>query len=251
MVMLAAFHLLLHRYTNQDDILVGIPIAGRTQHELEGLIGFFVNSLVIRCRFTPGIGFRQLLAQIRDTTLGAFGHQELPFEKLVETLTPQRDMSRNPLFQVMFSLQNDVLAPPQMEGLSVTSPDHGIAKAKFDLTLYIREHKKGLRATFNFATDLFHAATIERMAGHYLTLLTAVAEDADQAITRLPILSEQELTQLAEWNDTDANFDSDCCVQHVFERQVVHAPKAIALSLNDKKLLTVSSTSAPTTCPII
>lgn len=236
MVMLSAYHLLLHRYSGQDDILVGIPLAGRTLPELEGLIGFFVNSLVIRCRFMPELGFRQLLAQIRDTTVGAFGHQDLPFEKLVEALTPLRDMSRNPLFQVMFSLQNDALALPQMEQLSVSSPDLDIAKAKFDLTLFISERGKGLRATFNYATDLFHGATIERMADHYRTLLAAIVEDPDQAIGRLPLLTEKELTQLAEWNDTAAIFDRESCVQSIFERQVAQTPDAVALSLNDREI---------------
>ena len=236
MVMLSAYHLLLHRYSDQDDILVGIPIAGRTQPELEGLIGFFVNSLVIRCRFVPGLGFRQLLAQIRDTTVGAFSHQELPFEKLVEMLAPQRDMSRNPLFQVMFSLQNDALALPRMEGLDVSSPDLGIAKAKFDLTLFISERDKGLCATFNYATDLFNAATIERIASHYLTLLKAIIDNPEQSIASLPLLSDGERAQLARWNKTATDFPKTAGIQQLFEARTQAAPQAVAITDNHSQI---------------
>ena len=230
MVMLAAYHVLLHRYSGQDDIMVGIPIAGRTQPELEELIGFFVNSLAIRCRFTPDLGFRQVLSQTRDTTIGAFGHQELPFEKLVGALTPQRDMSRNPIFQVMFSLQNNGAAPPYMEGLRVSNPDVGITKAKFDLTLFVSGRDDGLRVTFNYATDLFLNTSIERMAGHYLALLTAITNDPDQRIATLRLLSSAEQAQLVRWNETASEFPNTIGIQRLFETQVRATPQAIAVS---------------------
>ena len=236
MVLLSAYQSLLHRYSGQDDILVGTPIAGRTQAELEPLIGFFVNSLVMRARFAPEISFRQLLAQVRETALGAFSHQELPFEKLVETLAPQRDVSRNPLFQAMFSLQNDGRVLPQMEQLGVISIDIGINRAKFDLTLFVCEWDNGLRATFNYASDLFDDATIERMAGHYLTLLTAIVESPDQAIVRLPLLTEKELVQLTEWNTTSATFDARLCIQSIFECKAAQTPDVVALSLNEQEM---------------
>ncbi|MEJ2379007.1 MAG: condensation domain-containing protein, partial [Pseudolabrys sp.] len=232
MVMLAAYQLLLHRYCGQDDILVGIPIAGRTQPELEGLIGFFVNSLVIRCRFSPELSFRQLLVQVRDTTIGVFSHQELPFEKLVEALTPQRDMSRNPIFQVMFSLENNDPVLPKMEGLDVNSQDIGIAKAKFDLTLFVTERTGSLRATFNYATDLFLDPSVERMAGHYLTLLKAVVNEPEQSIARVRLLSDEEQAQLRRWNATATDFPHTTGMQSLFEAQVRGIPSAIAVSDN-------------------
>jgi amino acid adenylation domain-containing protein len=235
MVLLGAYQVLLHRYSGQDDILVGTPIAGRTHTELEGLIGFFVNSLVMRARFTPKLSFRQLLAQVRETALGAFSHQELPFEKLVEELAPQRDMSRNPLFQVMFSLQNDV-PPPQMEQLSVSTPEIGINKAKFDLTLFVNEQGSSLRVTFNYAADLFHDTTIKRMADHYLTLLTAIVKNPDQNIATLPLLTATELAQLTEWNNTGTTFGAELCVQSIFEHQAAQTPEAAALIFKDQNL---------------
>ncbi len=236
MVLLSTYQLLLHRYSGQDDILVGTPIAGRTQAELEPLIGFFVNSLVIRTRFAPQLTFRQLLSQVRETSIGAFSHQELPFEKLVETLTPLRNMSRNPIFQAMFSLKNDDQVLPHMDQLSVRSLDLGINGAKFDLTLFVSEMDNGLRATFNYASDLFDDATIERMAGHYVTLLTAIVENPDQAVTRLQLLTGQELMQLAEWSSTRATFDAKLCIQSIFERQAALTPDAVALSVNEQEV---------------
>jgi len=236
MVMLAAYQLLLHRYSGLDDILVGIPIAGRTQPELEELIGFFVNSLVIRSRFSPELDFRQLLTRIRNATIGAFGHQELPFEKLVEALTPQRDMSRNPIFQVMFSLENDVPELPHMEGLHVSSPDIGTAKAKFDLTLFVSARAEGLRATFNYATDLFLDATIERMAGHYLTLLKAIVDNPERSIANLPLLSDGERTQLTQWNKTATEFPKTAGIQQLFEARAQATPQALAITDNHSQI---------------
>ncbi len=236
MVMLSAYQTLLYRYSGQDDILVGTPIAGRIQTELEPLIGFFVNSLVIRTRFTSELSFRQLLAQVRETALGAFSHQELPFEKLVETLTPRRDTSRNPLFQAMFSLQNDACVLPQMEQLGVSNLELGIDKAKFDLTLFVSESGSGLRATFNYASDLFHDIAIERMAGHYLTLLTAIVQNQDQAIARLPLLTVTEQAQLAQWNDTTTYFPAAESVQHLFEVKVSANSDAIAAIFNNSQI---------------
>lgn len=236
MVLLSAYQLLLHRYSGQDDILVGTPIAGRTHVELEPLIGFFVNSLMMRARFTPELSFRLLLAQVRETTLGAFGHQDLPFEKLVETLAPQRDTSRNPLFQTMFSLQNNARVLPQMEQLVASSINPGSDRAKFDISLFVSKTDNGLRANFNYASDLFHETTIERMAEHYLVLLTAIVKTPKLAVSKLPLLTQKEWVHLTEWNTTNAEFDTRLCIQSIFERRVAQTPDAVALSLDEQEI---------------
>ena len=167
MTLLAAFKVLLYRYTGQTDFAVGSPIANRTRAELEGLIGFFVNTLVLRTDLSGDPGFVELLGRVRETTLGAYAHQDVPFEKLVEVLNPERDMSYSPLFQVMFVLQNMPSAAVELPGLRL-SPVASIAGASmFDLTLYMWEEEKGLSGNVEYNTDLFDAATIERMVGHF------------------------------------------------------------------------------------
>lgn len=236
MVLLAALHVLLHRHSGQDDILVGTPIAGRNRIEFEGLIGLFVNSLVMRARPAPAQRFRAFLAEVRETVLAAFTHQDLPFERLVEALAPQRDMSRNPVFQVMFSLQSGDPALPDMQEILVTRHDLGGSRAKFDLTLFVSESADGLQVTFNYATDLFEATTIARMAGHYANLLAAVATDADQTLARLPLLTAQEHAHLADWNRNDRPFPRDAGLAQLFETEVRRAPDAIAAMMGDAQI---------------
>src|SRR5690606_7329143 len=197
MMLLAAFKVLLARYAAQDDIVVGSPIAGRNRAEIEHLIGFFLNSLVLRTDLSGEPSFRELLARVRNVTLDAYAHQDVPFEKLVEHIDPPRDPSRTPLFQVMFNMLPDwqrsvtALADLTAEPLAA-----GRVQAKFDLTVFAAEQPDGTLAfQFVYNTDLFERATIERMAGHYRTLLEAVVEDPARSISRLPILTPEERRQ--------------------------------------------------------
>jgi len=165
MTLLAAFQLLLHRYARQNDIVVGSPIAGRDRPELEGLIGLFANTLVFRTDLSGNPIFRELLGRVREVALAAYRHQDVPFEKLVEQVKPERNLSHSPLFQVMFALQNAPSAPPKLEGLTLTSVAVDSGTAKFDLTLSLREEDEELKGWLEYNTDLFDAATIHRMAG--------------------------------------------------------------------------------------
>jgi len=198
MTLLAAFQTLLHRYSGQEDIVVGSPIAGRNRSEIEGLIGFFVNTLVLRADLSGNPDFRELLAREREVCLGAYAHQELPFEKLVEEIHPGRDMSRPPLFQVFFNMMNSgdrrTLNLPGLHGEWIDVPE---AAAKFDMTVYVREQSSSINLNLVYNTDLFEPATISRLLGHYHTLLQAIAVDPQRPISSLPLLTEAERTQLA------------------------------------------------------
>ncbi|HZN91438.1 MAG TPA: amino acid adenylation domain-containing protein, partial [Myxococcales bacterium] len=231
MVLLAAFQALLHRYTGQDDISVGSPIAGRRHQELEPLIGFFVNTLVMRTRLSGNLTFRELLGRVRDVALGAYAHQDVPFEKLVEELQPTRDLSRSPLFQVLFALQN--APPPQLvlPGLTLRRFDaHGDVPAKFELSLSLDDTGQGFTGTFEYNTDLFEPATISRMAGHLRTLLEGVVENPEQRLSELPLLTQAERhTLLVAWNDTRAEYPGGACMHQPFEAQVKRTPDAVAL----------------------
>ena len=181
MTLLAAFKVLLYRYTGQTDFAVGSPIANRTRSELEGLIGFFVNTLVLRTDMAGDPGFIELLGRVRETTLGAYDHQELPFEKLVEVLNPVRDMSYSPLFQVMFVFQNMPGAAVELPGVRLSPVGTDAGASMFDLTLFMWEGEKGLSGRIEYNTDLFDAETIERMVGHFETLLKGVVADPGSA----------------------------------------------------------------------
>jgi hypothetical protein len=174
MVLLAAFQTLLHRYTGQTDIIVGSPVANRTPVDVEVLIGCFVNTLVLRTDLSGDPSFLELLTRVRDVAVGAYAHQDLPFEKLVEELQPERDLSRTPLFQVMAVLQNAPLSIPKLNGLELQPIEIDPQTAKFDLTLYLTETAKGLRADIEYNTDLFNEDTITRALGHYRRLLEEV-----------------------------------------------------------------------------
>src|SRR5690349_3836584 len=203
MTLLGAFSTLLYRYSGQRDVLVGTPIANRNRAETESLIGFFVNTLIMRTRFTEQLTFRELIGQVRETALEAYAHQDLPFEKLVEELQPERTLSHSPLFEVMFHLQNAVTESLNLSGLSVSELEIESQTAKFDLSLSMAESKDGLFGTLNYNTDLFDAVTIERMAGHFERLLEAAVANPDEQISRLQLLSEAEREQiLFDWNDT-------------------------------------------------
>jgi acyl carrier protein len=212
MVVLSAFQVLLSRYTGSEDIVVGSPIAGRTRREVEELIGFFVNTLVLRTDLSGDPSFRETLGRVRETTLGAYEHQELPFEKLVAELRPERSLSHSPLFQVSFALQ-DVEEPGNgLAELRTEGVDADFSPAKFDLTLAVAAREGDLRGAVSYSTDLFERGTIVRMLGHLGRVLEQVAADADVRLSRLELLGEAERALvLEEWNRTRAACASTSC----------------------------------------
>jgi amino acid adenylation domain-containing protein len=237
MMLLAAFQTLLHRYSGQEDIAVGTPIANRNREEIEGLIGFFINTLVMRTGMGGDPSFRELLGRVREVALGAYGHQDVPFEKVVEETHPERDLSRNPLFQVMFILQNAAEMVVNLGDLGVESLSGDTGTAKFDLTLSLMEKGRVLKGRVEYNTDLFEGGTIERMVGHLKTLLEGIVANADQRISELPILTEAERRQLlVEWNMTEAEYPRDACIHELFEKQVEKTPEAVAVVFEGKEL---------------
>ncbi|NOK08417.1 non-ribosomal peptide synthetase [Corallococcus exercitus] len=230
MTLMAGFQVLLSRYSGQRDFIVGTPIANRTREELEGLIGFFVNTLPLRAHLRDGASFREVLRQVRDRALGAYAHQELPFEKLVEELHVERALSHGPLVQVMFALQNVPGTPPQLPGLQVQALELQTPTSKFDLTLALTEVPEGLSGTFEYATALFEPRTIERMTDYFRRLLEGALHQPDAGIHALPWLSEAERQQvITAWNDTGRPYPRDLSLVQAFEAQVATRPEAIAV----------------------
>jgi amino acid adenylation domain-containing protein len=237
MILFAAFKVLLNRYTGQEDIVVGTPIANRTRVELEGLIGFFVNTLILRTDVSGNPSFREVLGRVRDVAFGAYAHQDLPIEMLVAELQPERDMSHLPLLQVMFVLQNLPGKSPSLSNLTLTPLELDTGTARLDLTLFIYKSGTETIYSFKYNTDLFEASTISRMLGHYQTLLESIATGPDQRIGQVPLLSEAERHQmLVEWNDTRADYPRDRCVHQLFEAQVQQTPDATAVMFEDQRL---------------
>ncbi|MBA2677961.1 MAG: non-ribosomal peptide synthetase, partial [Ktedonobacteraceae bacterium] len=192
MILLAAFQVLLARYSSQADIVVGTPVTNRTRTELENVIGCFVNTLVLRAQFSDRLTVRELLQQVRDTTLGAHAHQDLPFEKLVEVLHLDRDQSRNPLFQVMFILQNAAQEAVDLAGLTLQPLAMETGTVKFDMSLMISESETGLEGELGYNLDLFEPATIERLLRHFQTLLHGLVQNVEQRVADLPLLNAPE-----------------------------------------------------------
>ncbi|MBX9258015.1 amino acid adenylation domain-containing protein, partial [Desmonostoc muscorum CCALA 125] len=237
MTLLAAFETLLYRYTGQTDILVGTPIANRDRTEIEGLIGFFVNTLVMRANLDGDPSFSELLPEIREMALGAYAHQDLPFEMLVEGLQLERNLSHTPLFQVMFVLQNAPMEQVELTGLTVSSLPIENATAKFDLTLAMENTATGLVAGWEYNTDLFDASTIERMTGHFVTMLEAIVANPKQRISQLPMLTQSEQRQLLiEWNNTQTDYPIDKCIHELFEEQCLSTPDAVAVVFENQQL---------------
>ncbi len=237
MTLLAGFEALLFRYTGQEGILVGSPIAGRSRVETEELIGFFVNTLVLRGDLSGDPSFRTLLARTREDALGAYAHQDLPFEKLVEALQPERDLSRAPLFQVMFALQPPSGEVPEPAGLDIECLEVDAGTSQFDLTLSIAEDAEGLAGAFEYSTELFEEATIARMAGHLESLLRSAAADPDRRLSRLPLLSPPERRALlVEWSGAAANRSQGRTVVDLFEAQVARSPGAPAVVSGDRPI---------------
>ncbi|HYG08482.1 MAG TPA: amino acid adenylation domain-containing protein, partial [Pyrinomonadaceae bacterium] len=239
MLLMAGWQTLLYRYSGQTDVLVGTPIANRTRRETEPLVGFFVNTLVIRCRFAGESSFTELLKQVRDVALGAYTHQDVPFEKLVEELQPERSLSHSPLFQVMFILQNAPLGSLEMPELRLSPvvADGSPSMSKFDLTLEIQEAGASLDAALEYNTDLFEKATIERMTERFRMLLASIVADRHQSLSDIPLLTEAERRQtLVEWNETRADYPQEACVHSLFELQAERTPEATALEFQGQRL---------------
>jgi amino acid adenylation domain-containing protein len=237
MTLLAAFKALIYRYTRQEDVVIGTPIANRTKVEIEGLIGFFVNTLVLRTNLSGNPTFRNLLVNVREITLDAYTHQDLPFEKLVEELQPERNLSHSPLFQVMFAFQNTPRSDLKLHDLTLSRIDIDDGTAKFDLTLLMTEDEEGLSGSIEYNTDLFNDDTIGRMRGHYQSLLESIVADPEQHISELEFLTEGERQQiLVEWNNNQKNYPEDKCIHRLFEEQAERTPDAVAVVFEDEHL---------------
>ncbi|MFL1491454.1 non-ribosomal peptide synthase/polyketide synthase [Pseudomonas antarctica] len=238
MLLLASFQTLLHRYSGQNRLRVGVPIANRNRLETERLIGFFVNTQVIQVDLDGQMAFNQLLAQVKQRALEAQAHQDLPFEQLVEALQPERSLSHTPLFQVMFNHQdNPGAGPVQLPGLALQPLDWVASTTQFDLSLETEESAAGLWVSLTYATDLFEPATLERLAQHWQNLLRAVVNDASQALDELPMLSAQQWQQTVHsWNASHTEYPQARCVHQVFEVQALATPDAIALQFNGDTL---------------
>lgn len=236
MTTLAAFKAFLFRYTGQPDISVGSPIANRNQAEIEGLIGFFVNTLVMRSQISGKMTFRELLQQVRDVALGAYAHQDLPFEKLVEEMQIPRDMSHTPLFQVVFDLQNSLLESFEIPGLKLSVIDTENETAKFDLMLQLEEGGAQIKGMVEYNTDLFEATTIRRMVQHFENLLTAITQNIHQPISELELLSEPEKQLLVDWNRTATDYPQEKSLVEIFEERVTCTPDATAAIFGPARL---------------
>ncbi|HVR07333.1 MAG TPA: amino acid adenylation domain-containing protein, partial [Thermoanaerobaculia bacterium] len=231
MILLAAWKTLLCRWSGQDDVVVGSPIANRNRTEIEGLIGFFANTLVLRTVFEGNPTFRAVLGATRKVTLGAYAHQDLPFEKIVEELRPERNLAQTPLFQVIFTFQNVPYPDMDVADFRMTLMPPTSRAAMFDLTCNMKEMPEGVRTSFMYKEDLFDGATVARLADHYLRLLAAVAADPNQGIRELPLLSAAEAQQLVrEWCDTAADYGAAAAGLHeLIAAQAARTPAAVAV----------------------
>ncbi|WP_127087744.1 amino acid adenylation domain-containing protein, partial [Dulcicalothrix desertica] len=247
--LLTAFQTLLYRYTQQDDIVIGSPIANRNRSEVEGLIGFFVNSLVLRTDLSGNPTFKELLYRVREVALGAYQHQDLPFEKLVELLHPERNLNQNPLFQVVFAMQNAPQSTLELPGLTLSPLQLNYETTRFDLEFHLWEqgenvwvNSEGISGFVIYSTDLFDDATITRMLGHFQVLLEGIVNNPEQNIANLPLLTQAEQHQLlVEWNNTHVNYPQDRCIHQLFEEQVEKNNNALALVFTNVETRHVAS----------
>lgn len=237
MTMLAAFQLLLHRYSGQEDLIIGSPIAGRNRQEVEPLIGYFSNTLALRVNFAENPTFLDLLAQVRQVAQDAYEHQDLPFERLVEEVQPERNLNYAPIFQILFGLQTmqgDVFTLPE---LTVTQLEAGVKKTHWDLAMHFWETESALKGGCIYNTDIFDEATIQQMMGHFQVLLAGIVADPQQRVSELPLLTATERHQiLVEWNETAADYSQDKCIHHLVEEQAARTPDAIAIIVNSDKV---------------
>ena len=237
MLLVAAFKTLLYRYSGQQEIILGTPSANRNQAEIEEVVGFFVNTLVLRANLSAAATFRDLLGSVRETVIDACTHQDLPFEKLVEELQPERDVGRTPLFQVMMVQQKALTPALEAAGVLFRPVEVETSTAKFDLTLNVAEAAQELRLTLEYSTDLFEAATVSRMLGHLRKLLEGVVADPGRSLSELPLLTEAEEQRLLfEWNETDREYPPGECIHAMFERQSRLTPEAVVVIRGRERL---------------
>jgi amino acid adenylation domain-containing protein len=236
MALAAAFKVLLYRYTGTADILVGCPAAGRGRKETEPLLGLFLNTLVLRTDLSGDPTFREVLARVRTAALGAYANQDLPFEKLVEALQPERSLSHSPLFQVFFQLRKLPFDALRFAGLESEPVEFDPGTSQFDLAVEVTPAGESLRVALTYNSDLFERATARRMAGHYRALIEAVARDAEQRVSAIPLLQEEERRQvLVEWNHTERPAPA-ACVHELFEAQAARTPDAVAVLFEDREI---------------
>ena len=237
MALMTAFKVVLMRYSGQEDLSVGTVIANRTRKEVEGLIGFFVNTLVMRTDLYGNPSFRELIGREREVALGAYARQEVPYEKLVEEINPDRDLSRSPLFQVFMALQNAKRGESEIRGLKVSGIGEEMGVAKFDLELTLTEEGEGIRGFLGYSQDLYEGETIGRMARHYERVLTEVVRDAEQNICEIELMSEEEKRQLlGGWERAKVNYDRDRPIHQLFEEQVERSLEAVALAYGEEQI---------------
>ncbi|MCC5615049.1 amino acid adenylation domain-containing protein [Nostoc sp. CHAB 5836] len=236
MSLLAAFNILLYRYTNQEDIVIGSPIANRNRAELEGMLGLFVNTLVLRNNLSGNPNFRQLLHQVREMTLNAYAHQDLPFEMLVEELQPERNLSRNPLYEVMFVLQNTPTSVQEVSGLSLRALDFDSGTSQLDIFLSMFESQEGLTGCLEYNTDIFDSTTIIQFINNFQTLLENILTNPEQHICELSLLTASDQEQLLfKFNQTHADYQ-DAPLHQLFEQQVELTPDSLALISQTEKV---------------
>ena len=237
MVLLAAYQAVLFRHTGQEDFTVGSPIANRIRSEIEDLIGFFVNTLVMRGDLSGNPTFRELLRRVREVALGAYSNQDLPFEKLVEALQPERDLSRMPLFQVLFVLQNAPRTTFQLAGIEITAMDVHNGTSKFDIGMFMFEKPEGLVCNIEYSTEVFEASTIQRLLSHYRLILEAIVEDPCLRVGDLPLLTPEERRHVVvEWNNTRQDFPEGYCLHRFVEEQAERTPDATAVVFETQRL---------------
>ncbi len=237
MTLLAGFATLLARYSGQDDVAIGSPIANRHRSEVESIIGCFINTLALRTKFTGDPTFLELLAQVKETTLCAYDRQDFPLEKLVEELQPERSLSHAPLFQVMFVLQNAPIGQLELPGLTLSLLELEDLVAKDDLFLSIAETETGMTGELVYNSDLFDRATIERMASNFECLLASIVANPNRKVARLSLLSASEERRLmVDWNETQVDFPLDKCFSQLFEQQVAATPTAVAVAFKNQQL---------------
>ncbi len=238
MALLAAFKSLLYRYTGASDLLVGTPFANRKRSELQNLMGPFINTVVLRTDFDDTLSFQQLLHQVRQVVLEAEANQDVPFDQVVQALQPQRDSSYNPLFQIMFVMQNAPLAATKVADLTFTPRVSDSGVSKFDLLLeLVSSSENGTSGWFEYSTDLFDKSTIGRLIGHFQTLLEGLIRHPQKPICELPLLTDREQHQmLVEWNQTQVDYPKHQCLHHLFEQQVARSPEAVAITFEGQQL---------------
>jgi amino acid adenylation domain-containing protein len=237
MILLAAFQTLLHRYTGDDDLMVGVPVANRSRAEMDGLIGRFANTLVMRTIFPAGLTFRELLRRVKETTVEAYACQDMPFERLVELMPVRRDAGRTPLFQVAFAMQDFPAMVFSLPGIQTAPWFVTTRTSKLDFSLSLECSGDGWTATAEYSTDLFEADRVERMLDHWRAILESITTNPNQRVSEIPLLTEAERHQLlVQWNRTERRYPRDKCIHELFEEQVKCRPEAVAMVFGDQEL---------------